>query len=266
MTKTLHVFAIFFLLLCGAFGLSAQQDNPSLPEPKPEEPRRIGHPNDPAARAFLREAEERGTTWNGFSGFSAEVMVYSNGRTHRGEVAVSGNGKARLDLGDSDARKWASGVLGSIGSASSRKDFEDRYENVGVVFGKDDLHPLGQLVELRGDVYNTRFRILDKEVRVIERTTPSGRIVVHIVSVQRDEEDRKLARSFVVHYFDPKTEDLVRSESIRDTRTIVDGYVLLESWVETTAAKDGISTRSMSLSEHKVNGEEPIQSARRPRQ
>jgi hypothetical protein len=231
-----------------------------------QEPQRIGHPNDPAARAFLREAEERSQSWNGFPGFTADIKVYREGRTHSGEIRVNPEGRVRVDLADGDARKWVNGVMNSIISSSRQKDFEERYSNIGVVFGKDDLHPLGQLVELRGDSYQTKFRILDKEVRVIDRTTSAERISLHIVSIDRDSEDRKRNRSFVVYYFDKKSGELVRSEAIRDNRVIMDGYVLLNSWVEHAVGKDAVGTQSLILSNHKLLPEEPIQSAGRRQQ
>lgn len=227
--------------------------------------KRIGHPNDPAARAFLREAEERRATWSGFPGFTGELRVYANGQTHKGEVTISSEGKARVELGDGEARKWVLSVMNSIVATSNVKEFEERYENVGVVFGKDDLHPLGLLLELRGDPYQTKFRIQDKEIRVVDRSTSQERIFLHIVSIERDSEDRKRARSFVVYYFSKEAGELKRSEAIRDERTIVDGHVLPELWTETVVSNGTPVTRSLSISNHSLLSEPPVQSAKRRR-
>ncbi len=257
------VFVSGIVLLAGATAWSGQEGaggkqkrNGPLGEP----------PNDPAARAFLREAEERAASWNGFPGFSAEMAVYHAGQTHKGKVTVDGGRKVRVDLPDSEARKWAAGVMNSIAAASHRKDFEERYAKVGVVFGKDDLHPLGQLLELKGDPYQTRFRILDREIRVIERSTPEYNMMLTILAIERDAADRKQARSFVVFYFDKKTGDLLRSEAIVDRRVILDGYVLPETWKETRVGKGGERTYSLSLRGHRLLTEAPVESARTPAQ
>lgn len=257
MILKIRAFLIVAFLAVGVV-LTAQEAEPAMAK-------RIGHPNDPAARAFLREAEERGVSWNGFPGFTGDLQVYRDGRTHRGSLTVGPDGKVRVDLGDGEARKWALGVMTAIVARSTQKDFEERYENVGVVFGKDDLHPLGMLVELRGDPYQTRFRILDKEIRVIDRTTPAERIFLHIVSIERDATDRKRARSFVVYYFDKDSGELKRSEAIRDERTTLDGYVLPELWTETTVMNGSQTTQSMTVSNQQLLSDAPVQSAKRRR-
>jgi hypothetical protein len=243
MTNSIHRFAVSLLLVLAA-GLPGQE----APPPEVVKPKRP--PNDPAARAFLREAEERSASWNGFPGFSSKISVYHEGKTHNGEMAVTPDRKVRVYLGDAEARKWVTDVITQIAATSSRKDFDERYQNVGVVFGRDDRHPLGQLVELRGDPYESRFRVLDGEVRMIERTTATQKILLHIISIERDAEDRKRARSFVVSYLDKKTGGMVRSEAILDRRVVVEKYVLPETWSETRVSRGASSTYSLLVTEH----------------
>jgi hypothetical protein len=253
--------ALLIPLLALILGMLPASAKTARRDSEDSQPKHIGHPNDPAARKFLEEAEERGTSWNGFPGFSADITVYFNGKTHRGELVIPASRKIKLELGDADARKWALGVLNSIATTSSRKEFEERYQNVGVVFGKDDLHPLGQLVELRGDPYQSKFRVLDGEVRYIERVTAEQRISLHILSVERDQEDRKRSRSFVANYIDKKSGALVRSEAIEDRRVIVDGYVLPEDWKETSVTGESTQTHSIALSNHALLPTSAVESA-----
>lgn len=253
MSKHNQISAILAILLFGLAAIGQQSPDPKPGEvDSPPQPARIGYPNDPAARKFLREAEERGASWNGFPGFTADLTVFRDGKTHRGEVVIPANRKIKLELGDADARKWALEVLLSIATTSSRKDFEERYQNVGVVFGKDDLHPQGQLVELRGDPYQSKFRILDNEIRAIERVTPEHRIALTILSIERDQQDRKRARTFVVNYLDAKSGDLVRSEAIHDERVIAAGYVVPKSWTETVISSKSSQTNALELSNHQI--------------
>jgi hypothetical protein len=241
MKKTLLRFLPPILLMVA--GAVAQETTAA--KPKPEAP-----PNDPAARAFLRDAEERSASWNGFPGFSAEISVYWEGKVHKGSAVVAQDAKVKVEVGDPDARKWAASVLTSIAATSRRKDFETRYKDVGVVFGKDDHHPQGQLVETHGDPYKAKFRILDGEVRIIERTVGEELVILNILSIERDSEDRKRARSFVVNYFDKKSGNLLRSEAIRDRRIILDGYVLPEAWKEFAGGRGGARTQAIFLTKH----------------
>lgn len=219
-------------------------------EAKSDKRRADPPPNDPAARSFLREAEGRTASWEGIAGFAAEITVYWEGKTHQGTVQVVPDGKPKVDLPDPDARKWASSVLASIAATSKRDPFDVRYKSVGIVFGKDDRHPQGQLVETHGDPYQTKFRILDGEIRSIERTVGDELVLLNILAIERDTEHRKRARSFVVNYFDKKTGNFLRSEAIRDRRVIVEGYVLPEVWKEFRAGKGGAKTQALFLSGH----------------
>lgn len=211
-----------------------------------------GPHNDPAARKFLKEAEEKSASWDGFPGFRADVKVFRDGKTHSGNVTITKDGKVRLELADDDAKKWALQVLSSIAVTSTRRPFEDRYKDVGVSFGADDLHPLGQLVRLHGDPYNTRYRILDGEIRVIEREMPQHNMFLHILTVERDENGDKKARSFIVYYFDKKTNALLRSESIVDRRVSISGFVLPSSWKEIRVRDKNPSTSAIFLSDHQL--------------
>ncbi|MCL4796713.1 MAG: DUF3386 family protein [Bryobacteraceae bacterium] len=221
-------------------------------------------PDDPAARAFLKEAEEHSPIWSDFPGFSAKVKVYFEGKTHEGQVEVPANRKIKVSLSDPESRKWVLNTLTASLANSFRKPFEERYEGVGVVFGKDDLHPLGMLVELRGDSYKSRFRIRDGEFRVIERSTPEHDISIQVLNIERDEQGRKLSRSFVVSYFNKESGRLEKTEAIREERRMVDRFALPGLWTETDVRREGGGTRSLSLTDHRLlsNGQEKALSTR----
>jgi len=220
-------------------------------------------PDDPSARAFLREAEEHSPAWTQFPGFSAKVNVYFEGKNHEGRMEVGPSRKVKVTLSDPEAKRWVSETLTASLVTAFRKPFEERYEGIGVVFGKDDLHPLGMLVELRGDPYKTRFRIRDGEFRVIERTTPEHHIRIHVLNIERDEAGRKKSRSFLVSYFDKESGHLRKSEAIREERILLRAYALPSVWIETEVRRDGGGTRSLTLTGHQLlpaDEEKPLSS------
>lgn len=215
-------------------------------------PKSADHPDDPAARAFLKKAEEQSPSWNGFPGFTAGIKVYFEGKTHEGKVEVGANRKVKLNLSDPESRKWVMETIASMLASSARKPFDQKYEGVGIVFGKDDLHPLGQLVELHGDPYNTRYRIRDDEFWTTRRTLPEHEVAINVINIERDEAGRKKSRSFVVSYFDKETGELKKAEAIREERFLLGGYPLPAQWVESDVRRDRNSTRTLTLSEHKL--------------
>ena len=202
--------------------------------------------DDPSAREYLKRTEDRDNLWNGFPGFLADISIYFEGKTYRGEVEVRPNRKVNLVIAD-EVRGWAERTLQSIVYSSTRKPFAERYQGVGIVFGKDDLSPFGQLVELSGDSYQTRFRIRDNEILVIERTTAEYRISIHMLHVERDEEDAKTRQSFVVYYYDKTDGSLQRSEAIQDEKVRVGRYVLPLRWHETEIRDGKAAYRALGL-------------------
>jgi len=238
--------AIAFSLAAGA-GPALLQGSDVKDKPKP-----TSRPDDPAARAFLKNAEEQSPSWNGFPGFAADLKVYFEGKTHEGKIEVGPNRRVKVTLGDPESRKWVTATIVSSLTSSNRQPFEERYEGVGVTFGKDDLHPLGQLVELHGDPYKTRFRIRDGEFRTTRRTTADYEVAIHVINIERDEQGRKKSRSFVVSYFDKETGELKKAEAIREERFLLGGYALPALWVESDVRRDRNGTRTLSLSGHRL--------------
>jgi hypothetical protein len=209
-------------------------------------------PDDPAARAFLKKAEEQSPSWSGFPGFEAQLKVYFEGKTHEGKVEVGPNRRVKVSLSDPESRKWVVSTLNSMLSSAARKPFEERYEGIGIVFGKDDLHPLGQLVELHGDPYNTRHRIRDGEFRTTRRTLKEHEVAINVINIDRDATGRKKSRSFVVSYFDKTTGELRKAEAIREERFLLGGYPLPALWVESDVRRDRNGTRTMTLTGHQL--------------
>lgn len=217
-----------------------------------DEPKTVSHPDDPAARAFLKQAEEQSPSWNGFPGFSAAIKVYFDGKTHEGRVETGANRRVKVSLSDPEARKWVAETLAQSLNNVNRKPFEERYAGMGIVFGKDDLHPLGQLIEVHGDPYQSRFRIKDGEFRTIRRMTKTHEVAIHVINIDRDEQGRKRSRSFVVNYFDKHSGKLDRSEAIREERILLGGYPLPAVWVESDLRRGRNATRTLTLTGHKL--------------
>lgn len=218
--------------------------------------------DDPAARRLLAAAEERSERWQDFPGFTAQISVYRDGQTFSGHVTVAADGKVRVHLEDGESRKWAEQTLTSVALNALREPFEKRYQGKSISFGKDDLHPLGQLVEVHGDAYSSRYRVRDGEIREIERSTREQRLTIEILSIDRHPEHGKQSQSFVVYYREPGSDALRSSEAVVDERVPVGGFNLPSLWLETRIGRGQPSTTSVTLRGHQLLPVEPAVASR----
>ena len=117
-------------------------------------------PRDPDAFAFLKSVMEADPGWApDFPGFEAKIEVYWKGLLHTGMVTVRDRKRTAVELPGDEARAWVERVVAGIVAHGFRGEFDKEYANLGVTFGKDDLNPLGQPVEVHGGKLDTRYRI-----------------------------------------------------------------------------------------------------------
>ncbi len=210
-------------------------------------------PRDPDALAFLKSVIESDTGWNSdFPGFTAKIEVYWKGAVHVGTVTVRDRSKTELELPDEDAKKWASVVVADIVAYGFRSDFDKEYANLGVTFGRDDLNPLGQLIEVHGGKADVRYRIKDGQIRRVNRANGEKRVTIDVLQLNRDEQGRKVSQIYAVHYFDRKSENLNRSETVDEGKVEIGGYMLPAYHDEIVSEGLGPSTRSIRFHDHKL--------------
>lgn len=214
-------------------------------------------PRDPEAKAFLKQVLEADPGWdNGFPGFEADLEVFWEGKTHRGKVAVREKGKTAVTISNSgsDAESWAREKIESIVASAYREDFEVKYAKLGVTFGPDDLNPLGQLVLVHGEPFETRYRIKDNEIRRIRRSNEKSLVTIDILHLERDSQGRKIAQTFATQHFDSQTRELRKTETVRESKIVIGGYLLPESYLEIANVDGGPRMRSIRFKNHRVRG------------
>ncbi len=210
-------------------------------------------PRDPDALAFLKSVIESDKGWDAdFPGFSSKIEVYWKGAVHVGTVTVRDRNKTEIDLPDEDAKKWASVVVADIVSYGYRGDFDKEYANLGVTFGRDDLNPLGQLLEVHGGKTHVRYRIKDGQIRRVNRANGDKRVTIDVLQLRRDDRGRKVSQIYAVQYFDLKREALTRSETVDEGKVEVGGYMLPAYHDEIVSEGLGPSTRAIRFHDHKL--------------
>lgn len=209
--------------------------------------------NDPDAKALLKRVKEGDPGWDGdFPGFKATIEVFANGKTYRGQVIVRDRKTVEVSVPNSDAEPWARQTIAAIAATAFREDFETRYQNVGVTFGPDDLNPLGQLLQIHGDRIETGFRVKGNEIRQIFRENSTTTVTIDVLHVQRDSLGRKVGQSFAVQYFDKKTKELKKTETVQEAKVEVGGYLLPDYYYEVVNEKGGPKTRTIRFLDHKL--------------
>lgn len=211
-------------------------------------------PNDPDAKALLKQIRESDSGWDeNFPGFRCAIEVFMDGTTHRGKLEVRARDKIEVtEMNDKEAQAWAERSIRSIVSSAYRTEFESRYEKLGVTFGKDDLNPLGQLLHIHGDRFRTSFRIRDGEVRQIVRSNSARTVTIDILHLERDAQGRKTAQIFATQYFDIKTKALERAETVQEGKIMVGDHLLPHYYHEILNQNGGSRMRSVRFFRHEL--------------
>jgi hypothetical protein len=254
------------LAFAGALGTSEQQatsGKQAAPEPESPEEKRALLPSDPNAKALLKEVQEADPGWGeDFPGFTADVEIFWDGSTHRGSVTVRNRNKVALSFENAEAKQWVNEVVSSMIANAFRDSFDAKYAKLGVTFGKDDLNPLGQLLLVHGDRYETGYRIKDNEIRQILRANGERVLTIDILSVERDEQGRKLAQTYAAQYFSKEKMALQKTQTVQEGKVAVGDYLLPGYHYEVVNEDGGSRTRSIRFSNHSLLSPSNVQRAK----
>jgi hypothetical protein len=217
---------------------------------------------DPTASKLLADARAARANWEKFPGFTAAIAVNLDGKISRGHVQVDTKGKVTFEGLDRPAEEWARRVLGS--TVAHRMD-GSATRNTPCAFGDaDEHHPLGRLIHVLNDELHSSYRILDRQIMVVNRNMGPSRFTITMQENRTNAEGKFLPVSYVVNTWDNKTGALQRSEAHLQTWQRVGGFDLPamtrvvaavpeERTGGSQAAKDGIDARSLTLSQHKLS-------------
>lgn len=214
---------------------------------------------DPAAGKLLTDARAARAHWVNFPGFSAGVEVNIDGKLCRGQVEVSANGRVRFSNLDKEAEAWARPHLGSI--VSHRIDSPDS-ESECAFLDREENHPLGRAIQVIDDKLRSNYRIRDNQVMVVDRQMFGKRFAITVLENHANQEGKYLPASFVVHYWDPPTGNLLKTDANYQTWKRIGRFDLpVRAQVITAekapaaqaeAGKNAYTTKSLTLSNHRL--------------
>jgi hypothetical protein len=206
----------------------------------------------PEATKLLADARAARASWDGFTGFTADLEVNVDGKVTKGKVDVDAKGKVTLSgvsdtAIESQTRRQLSSIVGHRMSDGGEA-------NTPCAFADDNAdHPLGRAIQVLNDEFHSSYRIRDRQVIVVNRSTKDLRFTITVMENRFNEEKKYLPASYVVNYWDLDGKALRKSETFHQEWKRVGKLDLPLSSMVVIATPDGkLEARSLKLSNHKL--------------
>ncbi len=207
------------------------------------------------AGEMLRQAREARATWDAtFPGFEADLSVrLDDAEPVTGTVRVAADGSLELELPEGEAHDWAlrqlrSEVMHRIDRPSpfpSDAEFASESE-------EDAQHPLGRLIRLSGDQFESSYRIKNNEMLEVNRSMGDSRFSNKVLLTEENEEGKSLPRVFTLTYWDTKTGALQRVETFSVTWARQGRFDLPATRVQVVSEDDSAAVHALELSNHRL--------------
>jgi uncharacterized GH25 family protein len=207
---------------------------------------------DPVATQLLAEARAARAVWKNFGGFTAEVTVNHDGAVHQGTVEVNAQGKVALALkAGQDLQTWARREIVSL-VAHRLPGPTSPQTPCAFVDPKDQHHPLGRAVRVLNDELHSSYRIRDKRIIEVNRTTKEVRFTITVLEDLLNQEKQFLPVSYTVTSWDPKSGQIVSSAAYHQTWERVGPFDLPRSLLIVTATPTGRESRLITFSGYQL--------------
>jgi hypothetical protein len=204
---------------------------------------------DPDASKLLANARAARAVWENFPGFSADLEVNANGMLYKGLVRVDAKGKVNVildaaDLKDSVRRDIASLVAHRLPGGPS---------DTPCAFTDDPPHhPQGRIIKVLNDELHSSYRIRDRQILEVNRTTGDVRFTITVLENIANKEKQFLPVFYMVNTWDTKTKALKSSVSHHHTWTRI-GHFDLPVTVQTVrASAEPLDSRVIRFANHKL--------------
>jgi hypothetical protein len=206
---------------------------------------------DAAASKLLAEARAARANWHNFPGFTADLTVNFDGKTHPGKLTVSGKGKVKVEVADAEARDWARGQLASL--VAHRLDDSASLDTPCAFLDDNAAHPLGRAIRVLNDELHSSYRIRDRQIIEVNRRMKDSRFTITVTENRLNQEKLFLPVSYVVNYWDVNSGALQKSQTHHDTWTRVGAFDLPATVLAVTATGGKLEARSLKLSGHRLS-------------
>ena len=209
--------------------------------------------DDPQARALLQRAFDSTARWQpDFRGFSADLMVNTNGHQLSGTVVVKGPRDVTVQLPDKAIQKWAQEQIGMIAVHRAPRKFEESDGKHRLTLETGTDHPLGRRLDLHGDGMQSYYRIKDDRITQINRKMPQVAFTINVEESSTTQDHKHLTTKYTVYYLGPQDGKLRNVESFTDTHVRV-GTSDLPATRRIISYENGeVMVRAMTFQNHKL--------------
>jgi hypothetical protein len=201
---------------------------------------------DPGATKLLADARAARANWENFPGFSADVEVNFDGKVAAGTVSVDPKGKVTLQMNDPAASAWAKRMLGSI--VGHRLAGGDEEKTPCAFADEAADHPLGRAIKVLNDEFHSSYRVRDKQVIEVNRVMKDARFTITVLENNLNAEKQYLPATYVVNYWDLKTNALQRAEAHYQSWQRIGRFDLPLGALVVTSLPSKQETKSLKLS------------------
>jgi hypothetical protein len=212
---------------------------------------------DAEAVTRFEEALAKRASWKEFPGFRARITGNLDGRTFTGEIQVDAQGKVSFTDDDSNRAEavaaWVEEQFESIVLHRLARPASAESSHPVLRFGesKED-HPLGRLLIFDGGRFASSYRVKDKQVLVVNRCLGKENMTITVLENDRNEDGLYLPRNYTVQIWNAANGELKRSETVNDRWKRVGAWDLPEQRTVTTAAANGVSVRTFTLTKQEL--------------
>lgn len=195
----------------------------------------------------MRTAHDSRATWHNFPGFSAEVVIQTDGVSHSGSILVTDDFNYELSISEKAIQPWVSSKLRSV--IGHRRPSE---EPPAVELSDEQESSEFGVYVTRTDGNGT-LRIEDGVIREVHRKSDSRWFEITNIELFDAGDNKVLPATTSVTYRDPKTGDITSNKTNRFEWSEVGGFFLPKSCltVETSSAGKR-QTRELTFTDHKL--------------
>lgn len=202
-----------------------------------------------SAADVLRQARAGRAVWKKFRGFSGSAVVRINGVQEQGTISVDGDGVATTSLANERLRDWVETQLQSL--VQHRLPSNDGKEQP--TFAEEpNGHPLGRLIRLGDERFQSAYRIRDGVVTEVNRRTGDTRFTISVLDVTRNAEREYLPHVVSLSTWDNKAGTLLSSQMVTNTWQRVENWDLPRRILEVYTSASEQEVRELELRDLKV--------------
>lgn len=211
-----------------------------------------------SAYDYMLSAHNARSVWENFPGFSADVVVTTDGESYHGTIKVASDFEYVLDIDDAARQPWVKSKLRSV--ISHRKPGE--MARSGYAFlAQEDQHGSGKLIAQKDG--SGVFRVVDGAILQVLRKSESQWLEITNLEQLKTPDGRLLPQVSSVAYRDPSTGNLLSNRTNSFAWTPVGEFLLPQRTFTVDVGEDGKrSLRELVFSNHKLQSESPSKAAR----